>query len=92
MLLCISRVNPVSKQRRQQPHRAATLLQLRVGDRGHPVPSRQKALKTLDYQSLSRDDCRGQSYDNAATMPGEHSGLQTKSRQISPLARPRCCQ
>lgn len=33
------------------------------------------------------EDCRGQAYDNAAVMAGEHSGIQTRIKSMNPQAQ-----
>ena len=35
--------------------------------------------------TLSLDNCRGQSYDKAANMPGKYAGLKAKIKEINPL-------
>jgi hypothetical protein len=34
--------------------------------------------KKLERDGLNLEDCRGQSYDNQATMAGVHSGIQSE--------------
>lgn len=46
----------------------------------------QDVLNILNEMSLSLDNCRGQSYDNAANMAGKYAGLQAKLREINPMA------
>lgn len=36
--------------------------------------------------TLSLDECRGQSYDNAANMSGKYAALQAGIKKINPLA------
>jgi hypothetical protein len=43
-------------------------------------------LSTLEEHGLSLDDCRGQCYDNASNMSGKYQGVQTRLKQINPLA------
>ncbi|KAL4126405.1 hypothetical protein QTP88_010627 [Uroleucon formosanum] len=43
-------------------------------------------LDTLLSLGLDINDCRGQSYDNAANMSGAYTGLQARIKQHNPLA------
>jgi hypothetical protein len=43
-------------------------------------------MKKVADDGLELEDCRGQGYDNAATMAGVHSGVQTRIREINPKA------
>lgn len=43
-------------------------------------------LNTLDELGLNIQDCRGQSYDNAANMSGVYTGLQARVKAVNPLA------
>lgn len=42
-------------------------------------------LDTLLSLGLDINDCRGQSYDNAANMSGAYTGLQARIKQHNPL-------
>jgi hypothetical protein len=42
--------------------------------------------KKLERDGLNLEDCRGQSYDNQATMAGVHSGVQKRILDLNPLA------
>lgn len=42
-------------------------------------------LHTLAVHGLNIDNCRGQSYDNAANMSGIYSGLQARVKERNPL-------
>jgi hypothetical protein len=42
--------------------------------------------KKLEQDGLNLQDCRGQSYDNQATMAGVHSGVQKRILDLNPLA------
>ena len=46
----------------------------------------QSILNFLNESNLSLDNCRGQSYDGAASMAGEHSGVQKRIRDMNPKA------
>ena len=46
----------------------------------------QDVLNILNEMSLSPENIRGQSYDNAANMAGKYAGLQAKMREMNPLA------
>ena len=46
----------------------------------------QCVLNTLEYLAIKIDDCRGQSYDNAANMFGKYAGLQARIKGLNPLA------
>lgn len=53
----------------------------------HTADCLQEAvLSKLEQLSLSIQNCRGQSYDNAANMSGKYNGLQAKIRILSPTA------
>jgi hypothetical protein len=60
----------------------------------HLSPTLATKLKSMEGAVLSTSgslnidlgDCRGQSYDNAANMSGTYNGLQTRIKQLSPLA------
>jgi hypothetical protein len=41
--------------------------------------------KRMERDGLNLEDCRGQSYDNQATMPGVHSGVQKQILDLRPL-------
>lgn len=41
---------------------------------------------TLEEFGLNLQDCRGQSYDNAANMSGCYSELKTRIQNLNPLA------
>ncbi|XP_031349553.1 zinc finger MYM-type protein 1-like [Photinus pyralis] len=43
-------------------------------------------LKKLETDGLDIQNCRGQAYDNAATMAGIRNGVQSKIREINPKA------
>lgn len=43
-------------------------------------------LEKLKTDDLDFNDCRGQGYDNAATMAGEHSGVQKRLLSVNPKA------
>jgi hypothetical protein len=43
-------------------------------------------LNTFDELGLNTQDCRGQSYDNAANMSGVYTGLQARIKAVNPLA------
>jgi len=43
-------------------------------------------LSKLDADSLRFEDCRGQTYDNAAVMAGRRTGVQTRIREKNPRA------
>ena len=40
-------------------------------------------LKKLENDGLNIEDCRGQAYDNAAVMKGQHSGVQARILEIN---------
>lgn len=44
-------------------------------------------LSTLALYQLDTDNLRGQSYDNASNMSRAYSGLQTRIKQVCPLAK-----
>ncbi|XP_011163667.1 zinc finger MYM-type protein 1-like [Solenopsis invicta] len=44
-------------------------------------------LRSLDEDKLLIENCRGQSYDNAATMSGFHRGVQQRIKDINPKAK-----
>ena len=46
----------------------------------------QTILNKLNYDGLPIEDCRGQGYDNAATMAGIHTGVQRQIRNVNPKA------
>ena len=46
----------------------------------------QTILKKLNDDGLPIEDCRGQGYDNAATMAGIHMGVQQQIRNVNPKA------
>ena len=46
----------------------------------------QFTLETENMKSLNFADCRGQSYDNQATMSGIHSGVQTRLLDLNQQA------
>nr|XP_033788676.1 zinc finger MYM-type protein 1-like [Geotrypetes seraphini] len=46
----------------------------------------EQILKQLDSDGLDINLCRGQGYDNAATMAGIHGGVQAKIKEINPKA------
>lgn len=43
-------------------------------------------LEKLEVLGINIMDCRGQSYDNAANMSGQYTGLQARLKDINPLA------
>jgi len=43
-------------------------------------------LSKLDADGLRVEDCRGQTYDNAAVMAGRRTGIQTRIREKNPSA------
>lgn len=43
-------------------------------------------LKKLSDDGLDIADCRGQGYDNAATMAGIHTGVQSRIKDVNPKA------
>jgi len=43
-------------------------------------------LSKLDADGLRVEDCRGQTYDNAAVMAGRRTGVQTSIREMNPRA------
>lgn len=43
-------------------------------------------LKKLEVLGLKIENCRGQSYDNAANMSGNYNGLQARIKRLSPTA------
>ncbi|KAE9522916.1 hypothetical protein AGLY_016727 [Aphis glycines] len=43
-------------------------------------------IEVLKNNEIPIEDCRGQSYDNATNMSGHYSGLQTRIKNINPLA------
>ena len=43
-------------------------------------------MSKLDADSLRFEDCRGQTYDNAAVMAGRRTGVQTRIREKNPRA------
>jgi len=43
-------------------------------------------LSKLDADGLRVEDCRGQTYDNAAVMAGRRTGVQTRIREKNPRA------
>jgi hypothetical protein len=50
-----------------------------------------KSLADIVFQTLKEldiplSDCRGQSYDNAANMSGQYSGVQTRIKEVNNLA------
>jgi hypothetical protein len=42
--------------------------------------------KKLERDGLNLEDCRGQPYDNQATMAGVYSGVQKRILDLNPLA------
>ncbi|XP_030066678.1 zinc finger MYM-type protein 1-like [Microcaecilia unicolor] len=44
----------------------------------------EQILKQLDSDGLDINLCRGQGYDNAATMAGIHGGVQARIKEINP--------
>ena len=46
----------------------------------------QTILKKLNDDGLPIENCRGQGYDNAATMAGIHMGVQQQIRNVNPKA------
>uniref|UniRef100_A0ABD2WP07 DUF4371 domain-containing protein n=1 Tax=Trichogramma kaykai TaxID=54128 RepID=A0ABD2WP07_9HYME len=58
-----------------------------IANCGHKAEETATAvLATLEELGLNLNDCRGQSYDNAANMSGCYSGLQAQIRELNPLA------
>ncbi|KAL7303989.1 hypothetical protein TKK_0003644 [Trichogramma kaykai] len=58
-----------------------------IANCGHKAEETATAvLATLEELGLNLNDCRGQSYDNAANMSGCYSGLQARIRELNPLA------
>lgn len=54
---------------------------------GHDASSlTDKILTMLDEFGLDLQNCRGQSYDNASNMAGRCTGVQTRIKQLNPLA------
>ena len=45
----------------------------------------EAVLNSLELHGLKLDNCRGQSYDNAANMSGQYSGLQARLKEKNPL-------
>lgn len=45
----------------------------------------EKLMNSLEQHGLKVDNCRGQSYDNAANMSGMYSGLQARLKERNPL-------
>jgi hypothetical protein len=45
-----------------------------------------EVINKLGCDGLNLKDCRGQSYDNQATMAGVHSGFQKQILDLNPLA------
>ena len=43
-----------------------------------------KILSKLDADGLRVEDCRGQTYDNAAVMAGRRTGVETRIRKKNP--------
>ena len=43
-------------------------------------------LECFEQDNISIQDCRGLGFDNAATMSGIHTGVQTRIRELNPLA------
>lgn len=43
--------------------------------------------KKLERDNLDLNDCRGQTYDNAATMSGKVSAVQKRTSQKNPKAK-----
>ena len=43
----------------------------------------QCVLNTLEHLAIKIDDCRGQSYDNAANMFGKYAGLQARIKGLN---------
>ncbi|XP_014492284.1 52 kDa repressor of the inhibitor of the protein kinase-like [Vigna radiata var. radiata] len=43
-------------------------------------------VELIEELKINMNNCRGQSYDNAANMSGPYNGLQAKIKQISPTA------
>ena len=46
----------------------------------------QTILQKLNDDGLPIENCRGQGYDNAATMAGIHMGVQQQIRNVNPKA------
>lgn len=46
----------------------------------------ETVLTNLKELGIDIQDCRGQTYDNAANMSGKYSGLQARIRAVNPLA------
>ena len=42
-------------------------------------------LSTLTEYDINLDNCRGQSYDNASTLSGKYTGVQTRLKALNPL-------
>ncbi|XP_046973656.1 zinc finger MYM-type protein 1-like [Vanessa cardui] len=58
-----------------------------IPNTGHKSQQMTDAVtSTLIELGIDISNCRGQSYDNAANMSGIYNGLQTKIKEISPLA------
>ena len=45
-----------------------------------------QAIKTFQELEINLKNCRGQSFDSAANMPGKYSGLQARIKEINPSA------
>jgi hypothetical protein len=58
-----------------------------IPNAGHKAESMEGAVpSTLGSLNIDLGDCRGQSYDNAANMSRTYNGLQTRIKQLNPLA------
>lgn len=58
-----------------------------LSNSGHKAEDLENAvLHVLESHTLDLNNCRGQSYDNAANMAGAYSGLQTRIKSKCPLA------
>ena len=43
-------------------------------------------LEKLENYGIDMKNCRGQAYDNATVMAGQHSGVQKRIKEINPKA------
>jgi hypothetical protein len=58
-----------------------------IPNAGHKTESMEGAvLSTLGSLNIDLGDCRAQSNNNAANMSGTYNGLQTRIKQLNPLA------
>ena len=48
-------------------------------------------LQKLDNDGININDCRGQSYDNAASMAGIHRGVQQRIKNVNEKAECIAC-